>query len=270
MNLIKSLLEQLMVAVAAAAVCVAFWYFGHFAVPASILLGICFTVIAVWLYGLWKFAAFEPYRITIYVNFDVLRDDLGLLKTDKPPDQDEPAYELYIFTAISATVFAHYRSYVAKTAMELLLTDRMARSDEEFHSMIAFGAQIPCALKPVQFDNGENRDPHPTFFFRPARDGYQFGIRVVPEWWAQHTKQSNIQMRDLAVSHNDEIVLAFLPYGYVPDHLRRWDKPVSLLYPFDFKQRRWKSRLMKHGWSVEDNSPACINHRFLCITFYTI
>lgn len=270
MNAMKLHLERLGLVLIAAAATAVFHYFGGFREQGSIVLGVSFALVAIWLYELRRLAPFKPYGITIYVNFEALRDDFGLSKTDKLPDPYEPMYDVYEFTAINATLFAHYQRYTGTSAAEFNLADRFARSYEEYISVIAFRDEIPCALKPVQFDNSENRDPHPRFFFRPGRDGYQFGINVVPKWWSEHSKQLNPQMRDLPVGYGGDIILAVLPYGYIPDHVRRWHETVSLFYPFNKRQRRWKAKLAKHGWAVNENEPDDLKHRYLHVSHRNI
>ncbi len=265
-NVIKRLLERSRLVLIAAAIIAVFHYFGGFREPGSILLGASFTLVAVWLYELRRLATFKPYGITIYINFDALRDDLGLSKTDKPPDAYEPMYDVHEFTAISAALFTHCRRYTATSATELNLADRYARSYEEYCSVIAFRDEIPCALKPVQFDNSENRNPFPWFFFRPGRDGYQFGIKVVPKWWSEHSKQLSPRVRDLPISYDGVIVLGQLLYGYIPDHVRRWNEPVELFYPFHRWQRQWKAKLAKCGWTVSEDEPGDLDHRYLHIS----
>jgi hypothetical protein len=279
MRLARQLLESIALGLAATAAVIIFHYFGGFTVDASILLGVCFAIVAVWLYQLFKLAAFKPYCVQIFVNFDALRDDLGLPKPDKPSDpDDDPVYEIFNFTAINAAVFACYKSCTAKTAMEMNITaDRLARSDEEYKSAIGFGGEMPNAFKPVP-GIGNTR---PNFFFRPGRDGYQFGIQVVPEWWKEYGKRLSAQIRELPVcnewwsegkvwGNSEYIVLVALPYGYIPDHVRRWDKPVSLFYPFGIRQRQWKAKLGKHGWSMSEHDPGQIVHRYLSISYYGI
>jgi hypothetical protein len=269
-NAMKPLLERLGLVLIAAAATAVFHYFSGFHEQGAIVLGVFFTIVAIWLYELRRLAAFKPYGITIYVNFEALRDDFGLSKTNKLPAPYEPMYDVYEFTAINAALFAHYRRYTGTSAAELNLADRFARSYEEYISVIAFGDEIPCALKPVQFDNSENRDPHPRFFFRPSRNGYQFGINVVPKWWTEHCEQLNPQVRDLAVGYGGSIILAVLPYGYIPNHVRRWHKTVSLFYPFNKRQRQWKANLAKEGWALNENEPDDIKHRYLDISHRSI
>jgi hypothetical protein len=270
MNAIKPLLERLAFVLIAVAITAVFHVFGGFGEPGSILFGVSFTLVAVWLYELLRLAVFKPYRITIYVNFDAIRDDLGLLKTDRPPDPYEPMYDVYEFTAINPALFAHYKRYTGGSATEFKLADRYARSYEEYRSVIAFWDGIPCAVKQVQYDMSTNLDPHPIFFFRPGRDGYQFGIQVVPEWWSEHCKQLSAHVHNLPISYDRTIVLGLLPYGYIPDHVQRWHETVNLLYPFDRKQRQWKARLAKHDWTITENEPSELDHRYLHISYSNI
>jgi len=266
-KLIRNLLDTLMLALLAVAMAACFRYFGGLEFPASLSLGVCFTIAATWLFGLWKIAVFEPYKITIYINFDTLRDDIGMSKSDKTPEMYEPLHDIFEFTAINAAVFSYRQRYTGASAAEFNLADRIARSDEEFRSRIAFAAKIPGAFAREQFENLKRRDPHPRFFFREVLDGYQFGIQVLPNWWSEHSKQLSKPIRDLPVTFGGEVMLASIPSGYLPDHVRRWEKPVSFFYPFDWKQRRWKSRFEKLGWILNDDDPQHLNHRYLSITF---
>jgi len=268
--MMKRLLELLTLVVIAAAIIAMLHYFCGFRESESIVLGVSLTVVAMWLYELWKLAAFKPYGITIYVKFEALRDNFGLYKTDKLPDKYEPMYDVYEFTAINAALFAHHRRYTGTLTTELNLADRFARSSNEYLSVIAFGDEIPCNLRPVQFDNSENRDPHPRFFFRPGRDGYEFGVNVVPKWWSEYRKQLNPEMHDLPICYGGAIILAVLPYGYIPDHVRRWNETVSL-FSFNKRQSQWKNKLAKHGWTVvNENEPDNIEHRYLHISHRNI
>src|SRR5271163_1912993 len=99
---------------------------------------------------------------------------------------------------------------------------------------------------------------NPVFFFRPIRDGYQFGLRVQGEWWKLHRQQLIPSLRDRAVNTESSVVLGFLPYGYFPEHVRRWNEPVSLWYGFDRKQRRWRQRLLQQGWALDEDDPTNI------------
>ena len=42
------------------------------------LLGVCFTIVALWVHGTYKIATFKPYGVQIFVNFEALREDLGM------------------------------------------------------------------------------------------------------------------------------------------------------------------------------------------------
>src|SRR5215471_5508385 len=98
MNLTKNLLERIMLALVAVALIALFHYFGEFPLPGAILLGVGFTVVGLWLFLLWKVAAFQPYRVEIFVNFDALCSDLGLPRA--PVDREDIIYEIYKFTAL--------------------------------------------------------------------------------------------------------------------------------------------------------------------------
>jgi hypothetical protein len=262
MQLAKNLLETVMLGLIALAAIALLHYYGEFSIPGSLLLGVGLTIVGLWLFRLWKLAAFQPYSVTIFVDFDALCNDIGFPRA--PVDVDDIVYEIYNFTALNAVVFAHYAALSAKTNEHLNAAN--ARSEIDYRTSMIFGNQIPCVFTPEQFDNSENRDPHPCFFFRPGRAGYTFGIRVVEKWWVEHRTKLSAEMRNAPIDFNEEIILSVLPYGYIPDHVRRWpsSNPFSL---FDLRQRRWNSRLNTLGWHVSEFDPGRVEHRYLSISY---
>jgi AAA+ ATPase superfamily predicted ATPase len=109
MRLARQLLETFALAIAAGTVMAVFHYFGGFTFRASLLLGICFTIVALWIYQLYRIAMFEPYGLQFFINFEALREDLGMVKATEPIDPEEIPHELYNFADISAALFVHYR-----------------------------------------------------------------------------------------------------------------------------------------------------------------
>ncbi|MBB5066097.1 hypothetical protein [Granulicella mallensis] len=189
-----------------------------------------------------------------FINFEALREDLGLVKDTDPTDREQIPYELYNFTAISAALFVHYREYVYQTANELSLTGRNTRTDDEYCSAIRFGGKIPGSLK-FSTNWGDPRNiasQFPRFILSEGRTGFELKVQVVPEWWSEYKKHLSSELRNLPVSYDGFIVLTQLPYGYIPEHVRRFEEPVSFLYPFDRIHRRWKSDLSKLGWAVTE------------------
>ncbi len=65
MRLARQLLETFALALTAGAVIVIFHYFGGFSFRASLLLGVCFTIVAMWVYQTYKVAMFKPYGLQI-------------------------------------------------------------------------------------------------------------------------------------------------------------------------------------------------------------
>jgi hypothetical protein len=253
MDLIKRLLDRLAIALVAVAVIALFRSFGGFTFRASLLLGVCFTYVALWVHQLYKVATFKPYGVQFFVNFEALREDLGMVKGSEPTDSKEIPHELYNFTAISAALFVHYREYVYLTAKELNLTGRGTRTDDEYRSAIQFADAIPGIPKfSTEWRNHLRLDWLPRFRFKPTRKGFKLEIKVVEEWWSEYKKFLSPEMQNLPVDYDGVMVLAYLPYGYIPDHVRRFHEPMSLFYPFDILHRRWKSKLAKHGWSFTD------------------
>jgi len=271
MRLARQLLEALALALAAGAVMVVFYHFGGFTFRASLLLGVCFTIIALWVYQAYKVATFEPYGVQFFVNFEALREDLGMEKCTEPNDEDELAYELYNFTAISAALFVHYREYVFRTASELKLTGRNTRTDDEYRSAIQFGDTIPGILKfAAEFGDSKARIFWlPRFVFQLGWKGFDLKVQVVPEWWSEYKKHLSPEMRGLHVDYNGFIVLAHLPYGYIPYHVRRYYMPTSLFYPFDIIHRGWKSKLSKYGWSIKEPDEE-ISSRYVIVRYRPI
>lgn len=271
MRLARQLLEAFALALAAAAVIVVFHYFGGFSFRASLLLGVCFTIVALCVYQTYKVTMFKPYGVQIFVNLEALREDLGMEKCIEPTDGEGPAHELYNFTAISAALFVHYREYVSRTANELKFSGRNTRTDDEYRSAIRFGDTIPGILK----FSTELVNPKTTMFWMPrfiflhGWTGFEWKLQVVPEWWSEYKKHLTPEMRDLHVDYDGFMVLARLPYGYIPDHVRRWHEPTNLFYPFDRIHRQWKSKLAKHGWSFTDTGEE-ISSRYLIVRYRPI
>lgn len=216
-------------------------HYGTLNFQASILLGFAFAIIAIWLYLLKQVASFKPYRLTIGISYDVLWEDLKLTPIDGPKFQN------FTFVAISPSIFK--------------------RSDHrEYSTTVYLYEQIPTGTGTWTPGVGEIRNG-PTFYLRPVRSGYEFGVQVRADWWKLHKEQLAPTMRDLPLTYNDKVVLGILPYGYIPNHVRRWDEPVSLWYRFDSKQQRWKKRLERQGWTFSENYPGDIEHRYISVGY---
>ena len=274
MRLARQLLEAFALALTAGAVMVVFHSFGGFTLRASLLLGVCFAIVALWVHQTYKVATFKPYGVQIFVNLDALREDLGMEKCIKPTDGEEPAHELYNFTAISAALHVHYREYVTRTANELKLTGRSTRTDDEYRSSIAFYGVIRGVFswEPDYGNPGSIYGFLPEFEFGPGRRGFELVLHVHRQWWSDYTRQLKPKLSELPVSDNGSIVLCVLPYGYIPDHIRRWREPMSLFYPFDKIHRQWKLKLAKHGWSFTGftDSGEEISSRYLIVRYRPI
>jgi len=217
------LIERLGLAVLVAATTELLHHYGELGLPASFILGSAFTIIGMWLYALKQVATFKPYRLIIDLNYDALWEDLKLTSADGPK------IAVVTFTAISAGIFA--------------------RSDERGYSVnLDIYREIPCGARTwVTGPNG------PTFFLRPVSEGYQFGVHVQEEWWKLYNPQLAPSLRGKPLAYDNMLVLGLLPYGYMPEHTRRWIEGVSFWYGFDRKQRRWKRRLQQEGWTFDDN-----------------
>jgi hypothetical protein len=216
-------------------------FVGGFHGQQVIFLGGVFALVAIWLHLLRQVADFKPYRLSIGIDYGALWEDLKLAPADGPK------FESIRFTAISSAVFA--------------------RSDErEYSQILTLYRQIPCGAE--TWTPGVGQIAHgPSFFFRPGQKGYQFGIHVRPEWWDRHRQQLDSALSAHSPDYSNDLVLGTLPYGYIPEHARRWYEPVSFLYPFDMKQKLWKKTLGQHGWSLDDDYPMNIRHRYLEIGY---
>ena len=241
---LRTLFERLGLLVLAGAFAAVLDYYGGLALQVSILLGLAFAVIAIWVYLLKRIATFKPFRLIIEINYDALWADLKLASTDGPK------FETFTFTAISAAIYARSDERAYSTALDIF-------------------KQVPCGKGTWTPGIGEIRNG-PTFFFRPVRGGYQFGVHVQSEWWKLHSRQLAPSLRDLPLTYGNDVVLGLLPYGYIPDHVRRWNQPISYLYRFDSKQRQWKKKLQEHGWMSSDDCPTHIAHRYLGIGYSDI
>lgn len=255
----------------AAGVIAVFHYFGGFTFPASMLLGGCFTYLAVWVYAIYKVVSLKPYSVQFFVNFEALREDFGMVKDSEQTASEEIPRELYNFTALSSALFAHYSEYVYNTAKEMNLTGRSTRTDGDYRSAIQFGDTIPGILKfSTRYGNPRtNMFWLPRFMFRPGPKGFELSVQVVQEWWSEYKRFLNPEIQNLPVDHSGFIVLAHLPYGYIPQHVQRAYMPMSLFYPFGTIHRRWKSKLSKHGWTVGDEYDE-ISSRYLIVRYRNI
>lgn len=243
-NIAAVLVERFGLVMLVAAAASLLHYYGNLSFPVSILLGVGFTIIGLWLYALKQLAAFKPYRLIIGVNYNAFWEDLKLTPAEGP------RFENVTLTAISAAIFA--------------------RSDERAYSVkLDFYKDIPCGAPTWTRGPGEiSHDP--TFFLRPSRDGYQFGVRVQEEWWKLHNSQVAPTLSGKPLAYDGTLVLGLLPYGYMPEHIRRWNETVSFWYGFDRKQRRWNKRLQQEGWTLDDNYPTHITHRYVSIGYYDL
>ena len=216
-------------------------YYGDLRFEAAWLISIAFSIVAVSLHILSLLAAFKPYRLIIGINYAALWEDLKLTPAEGPE------FENFTFTAISAALYK--------------------RSDErEFSSMLDLYKDLPCGA-PAWVPGFAQITNVPTFFFRPARGGYQFGLHVQEEWWTAHSPQLAKPLRELRLGHDNTIVLGFLPAGYLPEHVSRYRQPTSIFYRFDRRQRRWKEKLSALGWTMNDDYPEHINHRYLGVGY---
>jgi hypothetical protein len=254
-ELLSNLRERVLVLLFAAAAIAVFHYYAGLRFQASLVLGVSSTIVVLCLRELWKLATFRPYKIDIGIKFDALREDLGLIATN------EKSFENFSFTAINAALFARSDEY--QYSSTLAIYGRIPSATPELNSFVANSSEWKFL--------SENRSVHPKFFFRPARYGYEFGIRVVPEWWSEHRKTLSDRIRSLDASSYDEaIVLAFLPYGYIPDYVRRGNEPVSLFSTGERwlkNLRRWQTKLVKHGWTTTEDYPHHVDHRYLAISY---
>src|ERR1039458_6595607 len=109
-NIAAVLVERFGLVMLVAAAASLLHYYGNLSFPVSILLGVGFTIIGLWLYALKQLAAFKPYRLIIGVNYNAFWEDLKLTPAEGP------RFENVTLTAISAAIFARSdeRAYSAK------------------------------------------------------------------------------------------------------------------------------------------------------------
>ena len=242
---VTTLIERFGLVLLAGACAALLHLYGGLSVPASMLLGFAFTIIGMWLYGLNQVATFKPYRLIIGIRYASLWEDLKLT-----PVAENMKLENFTFTALSPSLFA--------------------RSDDRLYSTKTdIYKDVPCGAPAWLADIGDVAD-RPTFFLRPHREGYEFGVRVQEEWWKRNSSQLGEKVRHLSLAYDHTITLGMLPYGYIPEHVRKWNEPVTLFGGFDRKQKRWKNRMAQSGWSFDDNFPTHLEHRYLGIGYYEL
>ena len=233
-----------------------FQYGGGLTVPTSILLGGLFCIVFLHLYGLWKSANFKPYKLVINVKIAVILTDLGLLDiedssaqpSNMAPGLETRKWDQYIFVAITGNLFARL-------------------DGREYSTSLWINELIKGFEVPWQPDPETNFNMTPGFFFSRAQEVYQFGIQVAPEWWNKEYRYKSAlpSLRALEAPPNGRLVLGTLPYGYFPDHVHRWYEPVSLFHTWSRKQRDWRKKLTAIGWTVDDNLPSILKHRYINI-----
>ena len=109
----------------------------------------------------------------------------------------------------------------------------------------------------------------PRFVFRPGWKGFELKVQIVREWWSEYKRFLNPEIQNLPVDYDGFMVLAHLPYGYIPNHVRRFHEPMSLFYPFDRIHRRWKSKLAEQGW-IATEADEEISSRYLIVRYRSI
>lgn len=249
--------EYFLVEIALAAGTAFFHYLVGLNFPVSLTLGGLFCIVFLWIGGLWRIADFKPYKLVIHVWLAAILKDLGLLA-----NVEDWA------VLLSKPEFAEHRQRFTQFSFTAITPKLFARSDEQEYST---SLSIRQTLRPIEIawqpDSWSSVGNHPLFFFRPARDGYQFGVQVASEWWAREDvrKAAHPSLRSLKPDSDGSLILGVLPYGYFPDHIRRWSEPVSFFYPFKLKQRRWATKLNALGWTVETDCPESIEHRYMTI-----
>ena len=238
MKHVRQLLQSLAVALATALATIVVLLIFHHSGLLSLLFVVCFAIVAVRLYQLSKLAAFRPYEVVLGVNFATLCEDLALEWIEEKPRDSRT------FTAITPFLF-----------------DRSDRSNERRYMIgLYFNVEVSCVNVSWQPGFGSCLGDCPRFSFGPYDNHYQLEVQVDPEWWSHHKSEASSDIRDLPIESDGTIVLGFLPYGYIPDHVRRD------YYPFERKQRQWKAKLSKLGWSINEHYPGSIQHRYLNIT----
>jgi hypothetical protein len=271
-NVVESIFSRLKSLFEIALTVVCFYYLGGFSIRQSILLGVFLSIIWFVIEALLALAFFEPYAVQVFVNYDALRNDLGFALEHDPDEKvytlgsDQPERELFIFTALTPTVFAHHRCYVYNTVKELNLTGEQDRTLDTYRKSITFGGKIPGTFKFVDYGDTAKTgaDPTPQFFFEETGRGYVFGIRVVPEWWEVQSKKLNESIRP---DYDGEIVFARIPLSYFPYHLRKWERAVFSEFFYNWQHRRLIKQLTASGWTVREDFPYCLEHRYLVVSF---
>ena len=140
-----------------------------------------------------------------------------------------------------------------------------------FQASLLLGVCFPGILK-FSTDWGDPRTGIgwlPRFMFRPGWKGFELSVQVVREWWSEYKRFLSPGMQNLPVNYDGFVVLAHLPYGYIPDHVRRYFEPISLFYPFDIMHRSWRSKLSEHGWTVNEPDEE-ISSRYLIVRYRSI
>jgi hypothetical protein len=221
----------------------------------TLVVVLCLTPVAMLPYQLYKFvykfAAFRPYEVVIGVNFATLCEDLALEWIEEKPRDSRT------FTAITPFLF-----------------DRSDRRSNERRYMVGmfFNVEVSCARVPWHPGLGSILGGCPRVSLYPHNDGLRIGVQVDPKWWSQHKSEASSEIRNLPVERDGTIVLGFLPSGYIPEHVRREipehvrREGKQFVDKFSRRHRRWKAKLSKLGWSIDESHIGRIQHRYLIVT----
>ncbi len=246
---------------------VVIYYAAGFTLRASVTLATCFCIAVLWIGVLVKVADFKPYKLIIDVNFPVILADLGLLRSvedwktlrSRTGDQNTSRNinQFVVFTAITPRLFAR-------------------SDDRRFSTGLWISEYIEEVEIPWQPGPGSSLGSNPRFFFCPAIGGYQFGVQVDSAWWETDGSRKTLApaLRDLKPDSAGNLVLGKLPYGYFPDHIQQGWEPVhffsALFSTWERRQRAWVKTLTALGWTVNDDCPDRIEHRYIGVGQYEL
>jgi hypothetical protein len=112
------------------------------------------------------------------------------------------------------------------------------------------------------------------FFLRQAYRhkmvGYEFGVRIVEEWWKTARMNAHPSLRDLSVQEDGGLILGFLPEAYMSQHVQKWHEPIRLFENWKQSQQKWNKKLTTLGWKVNDDEPESIEHKYLVVRHWNL
>jgi hypothetical protein len=181
---------------------------------------IVLAVVVAWSIGsitlLSKAADFRPFQLRVTVSPWTIMSDLGLLGSETWEEyKDRYSQQGIDWNALPLR--AHTFAFTTIGPRLMHCSDAEGASSFNATMRIYFdikGMEIPWSPGPGN-DIGKTAKFFLRRSYRQKMVGYEFGVRVVNEWWQTARLNAHPSLRDLSVRDDGALVLGFLPDSYM-------------------------------------------------------